>query len=174
MFGLTPGTELNGVVLAPVFRCDNVLAATSVAGVTTMTLSAAPVPTADVVTIAATATGNGVATAPLNAATAFSVASVNIGAAETVTVTPGFGGTALPLTLEICETNPANGQCTSGRAASATVSFANNETRTFSVFVRGTGQAVAFVPGTNRVFVTFTNGSSVSVGATSVAVQTAP
>lgn len=174
VFGLTPGTELNGVVLAPVFRCDNVLAATSVAGVTTMTLSAAPVPTADVVTIAATATGNGVATAPLNAATAFSVASVNIGAAETVTVTPGFGGTALPLTLEICETNPANGQCTSGRAASATVSFANNETRTFSVFVRGTGQAVAFVPGTNRVFVTFTNGSSVSVGATSVAVQTAP
>lgn len=174
VFGFTPGTVLNGQVLAPVFRCDNVMPASTTTGVTTLTLSAAAIPTADVITIAATASANGIATAPLNAATAFSVASLNIGAAETVTVSVSDGGANLPLTLEICETNPANGQCTSARGSSVNASYSANGTRTFSVFVRGTGQAVALAPATNRVFVSFANAGGVSVGATSVAVQTAP
>lgn len=174
VFALTPGTTLNGAVLAPVFRCDDVLATSAIPGVTTLTLTAAPIQTADVITLAATASGNGIATVPLNAATAFSVAAINIGTAETVTVTPGFGSASLPLTLEICETNPATGQCLGARAATASVSFATNETRTFSVFVRGTGTAVAAAPATNRVVVSFRNAADSAVGATSVAVQTAP
>lgn len=174
VFAMTPGTPLNGVSLAPIFRCDNVLSASAVPGVNTLTLTAAQAQTADVITLAATTSGNGIATAPLNAATAFSVAALNIGAAETVTVQPGFGSTSLPLTLDICETNPATGQCLAARAASVSVSFATNETRTFSVFVRGTGTAVALSPVANRVVVSFTNLSGVSVGATSVAVQTGP
>ncbi|MBI1235225.1 MAG: S8 family serine peptidase [Alphaproteobacteria bacterium] len=174
VFALTPGTPLNGAVLAPVFRCDDVLATSAIPGVTTLTLTASAGQTADVITVAATASGNGIVNVPLDAATAFSVAAVNIGTAESVTVTPGFGGAALPLTLEICETNPATGQCLAARASTATLNFEANETRTFSVFVRGTGTAVASAPATNRVVVSFTNSADTAVGATSAAVQTRP
>lgn len=172
VFALSPGTPLNGVVLAPVFRCDDVLATSAIPGVTTLTLTASAVQTADVITVAATPSGNGIATVPLNAATAFSVAAVNIGTTESVTVTPGFISSALPLILEICETNPVTGQCFGARSATVNISFIANETRTFSIFVRGTGAAVASAPATNRIVVSFANAADAAVGATSVAVQT--
>ncbi|MEN0653525.1 MULTISPECIES: S8 family serine peptidase [Hyphobacterium] len=171
VLSMTPGAAMNGAVLAPVFLCDDIRPTDPIPGVTTVTLTASAVQTADIVSIAATPTANGILDVPLNGARAFSVAAVNIGAAQTVTITPGTGGVSLPLTIDMCETNPATGACLTGRTPTVAVNFAANETRTFSIFVRSTG-AVAFTPSTNRVFVTFTNATPATVGATGVAVRT--
>lgn len=171
VMSMTPGAPMNGAVLAPVFLCDDVRATDPIPGVTTVTLSASAAQTADIVSIAATPTANGILDIPLNGARAFSVAAVNIGAAQTVTITPGTGGVTLPLTIDMCETNPATGVCLTGRTPTVAVNFAANESRTFTIFVRSTG-AVAFTPSTNRVFVTFTNATPATVGATSVAART--
>jgi subtilisin family serine protease len=171
VLSMSPGAAMNGTVLAPVFLCDDIRPTDPIPGVTTVTLTASAVQTADIVSIAATPTANGILDIPLNGARAFSVAAVNIGAAQTVTITPGTGGVSLPLTIDMCETNPATGVCLTGRTPTVAVNFASNETRTFTVFVRSTG-AVAFTPSTNRVFVTFTNATPATVGATSVAART--
>lgn len=170
VLSMTPGAEMNGVVMAPVFRCANIRPTDPIPGVTTMTLTAAASAGADIISIAATPTANGILAVPEGSAAAFSVAAVNIGATQSVTITPGTGDQTLPLTIDVCETNPGTGSCITSRQASVTVAFAANETRTFTIFVRSTG-AVPFQPSTNRVFATFTNGSSVIVGATSVAVR---
>ncbi|WP_421789113.1 S8 family serine peptidase [Hyphobacterium sp.] len=169
---VTPGQTYNGRVISPVYGCENGRTASPVLGVTTMTLTAAAEATADVISIASTPTANGILAIPTGNARAFSVAAVNIGAGQTVTVTPGTGGIPIPAltVLEICETNPATGQCISARGASVNVNFANNETRTFTVFVRANA-AVDFIPAQNRVVITFTNGANTTVGATSVAVR---
>lgn len=171
VLSMTPGAAMNGSVLAPVFLCDDIRPTDPIPGVTTVTLTASAVQTADIVSIAATPTANGILDVPLNGARAFSVAAVNIGASQTVTITPGTGGQSLPLTIDMCETNPSTGVCLTGRTPTVAVSFAANETRTFTIFVRSTG-AVAFTPSTNRVFVNFTNATPATVGATSVAVRT--
>lgn len=171
VLSMTPSAAANGTELAPVFLCDNIRQTDPISGVTTITLSASAAQSADVVSIAATPTANGILDVPLNGASAFSVAAVNIGAPQTVTVTPGTGSATLPLTIDICETNPSTGACLTGRTPTVAVNFASNETRTFTIFVRSTG-AVAFLPSTNRVFATFTNATPVTVGSTSVAVRT--
>ena len=170
VLSMTPGAVMNGVVMAPVFRCADIRPTDPIPGVTTMTLTASAQAGADIISIAATPTANGILAVPEGSAAAFSVAAVNIGATQSVTITPGTGGTSLPLTIDVCETNPGTGTCISARQASVTVTFAANETRTFTIFVRSTG-AVPFTPASNRVFATFTNGSAVIVGATSVAVR---
>jgi len=167
---LTPGSLLNGSNIAPVFLCDDIRATESISGVTTMALTASSSPGADIISIAATPSANGVLAVPEAQASAFSVAAVNIGATQLVTITPGTGGQTLPLTIDVCETNAGTGACIGSRQSTVTVNFAENETRTFSIFVRSTG-ALQYAPATNRIFLTFTNGSAVIVGATSVAVS---
>ncbi|HAQ33949.1 MAG: hypothetical protein CMF74_15250 [Maricaulis sp.] len=171
VLALTPGNVMNGVELTPVFLCDNIRPTSEISGVTSLTVSASAAPTADIISVAATPSANGILDVPLGGARAFSVAAVNIGAAQTVTLTPGTGGTVQPLTIDICETNPSTGACITSRQAAVVVNFAANETRTYSIFVRSVGP-VSFVPATNRVFATFTNTGLTTVGATSVAVQT--
>jgi subtilisin family serine protease len=167
---ITPGTPLNGSQIVPTFLCDNLQPANPVLLLNTLSLTASAQPTADIISLAATPTANGILAIPQGGAAAFSVAAVNIGAAQSITLTPGTGNATLPLTIDVCETNPGTGACLAPRAASATASFAANETRTFTIFVRATGD-VPFSPASNRVFATFTNGSSTTVGATSVAVR---
>ncbi|MEE2526507.1 S8 family serine peptidase [Hyphobacterium sp. HN65] len=170
VLSMTPGAVMNGQVIAPVFLCDDIRPTDPIPGVTTMSLTASATPGADIISIAVTPSANGILAVPEGGAAAFSVAAVNIGASQSVTITPGTGGETLPLTISVCETNPGTGACISAQQSSVTMTFAANETRTFTVFVSSTG-AVSFLPATNRVFVTFTNGSDVTVGATSVAVQ---
>jgi len=171
-FSFEPGQTMDNVVLEPVFRCDDVNRASVDVGVNTFNLTASESETADVISVASTLSGDGIATAPLSAATAFSVSAVNIARAGTLTVSADDGGAGLPLTITICETDPGTGACTSARAASVDVDFDTDVAKTFSVFVRGQGSAVAFNPAVNRVFVTFENSGGATVGATSVAVRT--
>jgi hypothetical protein len=118
----------------------------------------------------ATSSNNGIFTAPVNKASAFAVAADNAGnAGATVTADADTGGTSLPLSLSICQTNRTTGACLATPSASVTLSIAQGATPTFSVFATATG-TIAYSPATNRVFVRFkVNG--IEVGATGVAVQ---
>ncbi|MEE2567464.1 hypothetical protein [Hyphobacterium marinum] len=170
------------------FACDGAQSGI-LPGVNTLGMASGTVAAPDVIAISATPSGDGtVYLGGVSGASAFALAGVNIGATGSITITPrsGMAAAAAPVSLsgplalpapdlglEICETTgQANGACLAARASSLTVNFANNEVRTFSVFVRGQGQAIANNPAINRVFVDFMDSGGQARGGTSVAVTT--
>lgn len=155
------------------FFCEGMAPATVIPGVNTVDLAFGATATADVIALAATASNDGIVRVPLssNGAGAFAVASANVGVAGALTVTADTGGVSLPISLSLCQTNPANGQCLAPPAASVPTTIAAGATPTFSIFVSASA-GVAAAPGTNRVFVRFLDAGGTSHGATSVAVQT--
>ena len=106
-----------------------------------------------------------------NGTGAFAVATVNVGATGAITASADTGATSLPLTVSLCETNPATGQCISGIGSTVTTTINANATPTFGIFVQANGN-VPFDPALNRVFVGFKDGGNVTRGSTSVAVRT--
>ena len=153
------------------FGCNSVLPAASVAGVNTLDLMISSPPPADIIALAATPSGNGVVTVPKGGAAAFAVASMNIGATDTITVSADTGTTKLPLVANICQTNPADGQCLATPTSGVRLSYAGGSAPTFSVFLQAT-DTIPFAPDSSRVFVRFMDFYSNEHGATSVAVQT--
>ncbi|MEI9983233.1 MAG: hypothetical protein WDN69_08510 [Aliidongia sp.] len=95
---------------------------------------------------------------------------MNVGAPGNLTVLGRYRSATLPLSVFLCQTNPSNGQCLAPPSPNVTVSFATNATPTFSIFITASAP-IAFAPGTSRVFVRFKDGSGVSHGSTSVAVD---
>jgi DNA-binding beta-propeller fold protein YncE len=90
------------------------------------------------------------------------------------TVTPVAGVPPyLPLTVTLCRTDPVSGVCTtpSTPGISSTLTFATNDTATYSVFVLANG-TVPFDPANNRLFMRFKTPDGVTRGATSVAART--
>jgi outer membrane protein assembly factor BamB len=167
------GAALSDLAQGLVFACDSVTNAPAIEGVDTVDLTVSATPVADIVALAATATGNGILQIPLarGGAAAFSVASINVGASGSLTVSADLGGAALPVTATLCETNPANGQCLAPPAASVAVSIGADATPTFSVFATA-ASTIPFAPGASRVFLRFTDAGGVPHGSTSVAVMT--
>ena len=153
-----------------VFDCSGVPQAATVPGVNTIDLSFSTIAGADIIALASTATSNGIVELPAGTS-AFAVATANLGAAETLTVSVDTGGATLPVSAEICETNPSTSACLGTPGASFQRSFVAGETPTFSIFV-GAGAAIPFDPANNRIFVRFTDSSGVPHGSTSVAVTT--
>jgi YVTN family beta-propeller protein len=154
------------------FTCANAPGpAAATIGVDTLNLSASTTPVPDVVALAASgdpgyvdipgATGTGV----------FAVATVNLGIDATITAAANTGTANLPVTLTICQTDPASGACLAAPAPTATTDIQPNATPTFGIFVTGSA-AVANLPGVNRVFVTLTDSGGTLRGETSVAVRT--
>ena len=142
-----------------------------IAGVNSLLLSAANGAVADIVALGATPTMDGIVNIPgNNGAAAFAVATVNVGAGASITVSANTGDVTLPVQLNVCESNPADGQCLSAPAPSVTTTISGNATPTFSVFIGGTGN-VAFDPANHRINVVFEEGGQAR-GATSVAVRT--
>lgn len=77
----------------------------------------------------------------------------------------------LPVTLELCQTDPGTGACLTNPGPTVTTTINGGATPTFGVFVTGTG-TVPFDPALNRVFVPFKDAGSVTRRPTSVAVRT--
>ena len=75
------------------------------------------------------------------------------------------------MTINLCQTNPQTGQCTSPIGPSVLTQINGGQTSTFSVFVTGSG-FIPLDPATNRVFVRFREGQTTVRGSTSVAVAT--
>jgi hypothetical protein len=102
---------------------------------------------------------------------AFAVATVNLAAGAPVTATANTGRASLPLTINLCQTNPQTGQCISAIGGSVTTTINAKGTPTFAIFVSASG-AVAFDPANSRINVQFADSGGAVRGETSVAVET--
>ena len=177
VFSFTPTASFANTEIAFNFDCGNASAGAAITpGVNTFELSASNTPGADVVALAATVGGIGINDIPNSIGSgAFAVATVNVGAQETITASADTGSTSLPLGLFICPTDAAV-KCTTDPAATATLELSSNETATFSVFAQliDSSDSVAFDPAANRAFVRFRNAAGQLRGSTSVALRTVP
>jgi hypothetical protein len=172
VFALTATTAFPPTQVQLGFQCTYANFAAVVIGLDTLLLSASTSPVPDIVALGATATNDGVLhIASSNGAAAFAVAAVNVGSNSALTVTANTGSASLPLALTLCQTNPQNGACQAGPAASVTTTINANATPTFGIFATANG-AIPFDPANSRIFVEFSDVSGVVHGSTSVAVQT--
>jgi len=175
VFALTPTAPITSTDVQFNFDCANANAAPMNSGLNTLLFSASATPVPDIVALAATPTNDGIVNIPgANGTGAFAVATVNVGASGSITATADTGGVSLPVSISICETNPATGLCVNPTAptTSPVITTINaNATPTFGIFVQGSGN-VPFDPGANRIFVRFKDGGNVTRGSTGVAVRT--
>jgi uncharacterized protein YfaP (DUF2135 family) len=172
VFAMTPSSTFAQTDFQLGMTCTG-FSVVPITGVNTFLLTSSASPTADIVTVAATVSNDGIARTPGTTATGvFSVAAINIGVAATVTVSVDTGNTAVNASFGLCRTN-AQGQCTtpSTPAASVQTTLANNETGFFSVFLTSQGTVIPLDPARFRAFVRYKVAGN-SVGATSVAIQT--
>ena len=172
VFSLTPTATISSQAVEFDFACGNAASAASVLpGVNTFQLAASTNGSADLVALAATTGNTGFADIPGAEGTGtFSVATINLGLTDTITVTADSGAANLPAEFFVCETD-ALGACVSELTVSLDVAIGANTSSTFSVFARGEGN-IASDPGNNRAFVRFTDSAGQVVGGTSVALQT--
>src|SRR5579859_2927430 len=172
ILSLTPSASFAPTAVAFNFSCANAPSAVSNFGLNTLLLSASSAPAADVVALAATTTNDGIVDIPgANGIGAFAVATINLGAPAVINASANTGTADLPVTITICETVPATGQCLAPTTASVNTSIATNATPTFAIFVQGSA-SVPFQPAMNRVFVQFKDAGNAVRGSTSVAVRT--
>jgi hypothetical protein len=176
LMSFTP-TAAGSANIPLVFDCTNATPAPSVAGLNTFLLTATNgTPPADLVSIAVTATNDGIANVPLGGTGFAALAAINIGTGANLQArleTNPIGGNspALPLNLSMCQTNPNTGACISAQAATVNFTAGANQTVTFSAFATSTGTPIAFDPANKRLFVHFFQGNT-PVGSASVAVRT--
>jgi hypothetical protein len=172
VIALSPTAAFDPIQIPFSFACSNVVQAPIETGIDTLLLSASTTSVPDVVALVATASNDGILhISGAFGASAFAVATVNLGAASNITATANTGATNLPLAISLCETDPTNGQCLQEPSASVTTPIAANATPTFAVFGQASG-AIAFDPVNNRIFVQFTDPGGKVRGETSVAVET--
>ena len=169
LFGYTPLADFGATEIPVDFGCAGVSAAATIPGINTFVLAASSTPVADIIAVAATVSGDGaVRVSSTTDLEAFSVAAVNVGASDTIDVSAEPSDPLLPVTVTLCETNPLDGACLAPPAPVVSAAFAQNESRTFSLFVATSG-AVPFDPAANRVNVRF-DVAGARRGSTSVAV----
>ncbi|MBK1645944.1 hypothetical protein CKO25_15060 [Thiocapsa imhoffii] len=168
VFGVTPLVPMMSVEIPLRFDCDNAEGAPSHPGLNTFILSAAQTAPPDLLAIAATPTQDGVIRLPnpLGQA-AFAAAAINIGSGGKVLISADDGDQRLPVDLQVCETTATGQWLSCGKTLSRRV--AANRTVFYTVVIGGRGEAVAFDPAVNRVFLRF-EADGILVGATSVAV----
>jgi hypothetical protein len=172
VFGLTATAPVPPTQITLGFECAYAAPAPVQVGLDTLLLSVSAAPVPDIVALAATPANDGILhAAGANGAGAFSVATVNLGAAAAITASASLATAGLPLALAICQTNPVSGQCLAPAGPSATTAIGAGQTPTFAIFAAAAG-AVGFDPVNNRIFVQFTDAGGAVRGLTSVAVET--
>jgi hypothetical protein len=168
LVAFTPQAPFGPTDVVMNFQCSNSAPATTFPGINTLLLTASATPVPDIIAISATASPNNILSI-VGGAGAFAVASSNVGTSGVITVTADTGSAALPLAMNVCQTN-ASSQCVGPAQPSISLTIGQNQTPTFSVFVAA-GGAVPLDPGANRIYVRFRDGGGVTRGSTSVAVQ---
>ena len=166
---VTPNEALPSSQVGFDYDCTNTDSAGVLVGLNTLLLSASATPTPDVIALAATTSNDGIIALPGNdGASAFAVATVNVGVVGSITARAVSNAS---INLLVCETDPNTSDCIDPASATVTTSIAAQATPTFGIFVFATGE-VPFNPVDNRVFVEFVDGGGVVRGSTSVAVRT--
>jgi hypothetical protein len=174
LISITPTAPIVPTDVAFNFTGTNTSPAPTIVGVNTLLLSASINPVPDVIALSATLSNppDGIVKITNIVGTgAFAVASSNVGAGASITVSADTGNATLPVVLSLCQTNPQNGQCTSAVGPTVTTQINAGGTPTFSVFL-SSNAFIPFDPANNRIFVRFKDGQGVTRGSTSVAVQT--
>jgi hypothetical protein len=167
-----------------VFQCANAFGAAQNLANTFAVTALGTLQVADMISIGATPTGDGILAVPSGIGGAFGVATVNIGVAATVTARPvyirpfGEDDPAKQFTAFICETDASSG-CVGPLAPSVQFTAAPNVAHTFAVFVQRPAVDPGFNPGQRRLFVKFeelsppnffgSNPIPIVVGSTSIA-----
>ena len=165
--------------LALVFDCTNTPPAPSVVGLNTFLLiGTTSAPPADMLSIAETATADGIMNIPLGGTGFSALAAMNIGASAQIQARLSASSilstaSALPNTtaMVICRTNPTTGACLATPTATVNFTPGANEVVTFTAFVASNGTPIPFNPASTRLFVHFFQGST-PVGSASVAART--
>lgn len=154
------------------FSCIGIGAAPVIAGLNTLSLSAAATPVPDIVTLAATTQNDGILHigGPIGSGI-FAVATVNLGTSDSILVTADTGSATLPVAFALCQTNPATGVCLQPARSGVTTAIASNATPTFGIFATASG-TIPFAPATSRAFVRFVDSTGATRGLTSVAIKT--
>jgi hypothetical protein len=172
VIALTPNAAFDPTNLAFNFACTNANPAPSNIGLNTLLISSASLPVPDVVALAATEKNDGIVHVLASSDQgAFAVATVNLGAGATITASANTGPATLPISINLCQTDPASGQCISPIGPAVTSTIAAEDTPTFAVLVSAQG-TVPFDPANNRITVQFTDSDNAVRGETSVAVET--
>ena len=139
-------------------------------GLNTLLLSASTQATPDLVALAVTPDANGLLTlAGSPGAGAFSVATVNVGRADSLPRRRTRALRAYPSTFRSVGRSRRPAYARGG--GGVTVQIDPGSTPTFAVFVFARG-AVPYDPAANRIFVRFKDADGTTRGATSVAVKT--
>jgi subtilisin family serine protease len=165
--------------LALVFDCTNTPPAPSVVGLNTFLLiGTTSAPPADILSIAETATQDGIMNIPLGGTGFAALAAMNIGASAQIQARLSASSilstaSTLPNTtaMVICRTNPTTGACLATPTATVNFTPGTNEIVTFTAFVASNGTPIPFNPASTRLFVHFFQGST-PVGSASVAART--
>jgi hypothetical protein len=172
VFALTPTGPMAPTDVQLSFDCANTDPAPIIPGLNTLLLSASVTTTPDILALVATPTNDGIVNlSGTNGVGAFAVASVNMGAGDTITVSADTGGAILPVSVFVCQTDPQTSACLSPPDTSVPTTILSNETPTFGIFVAAQ-EDISFSPETNRIFVRFKDSGGVTCGLTSVAVRT--
>lgn len=169
VFAFTPTAAFAPTDVALRFDCANT-AAPVVSGVNTLLLSASTTPVPDIVALAVTPSGDGIVSLAGPAGTGvFAVATSNVGAGASITVSADTGGASPPVDIALCPRNPATSACRVPPAATATMQIDANATPTFGIFLAAKG-TIPFDPATNRIYVRFKEASGLTRDSTSVAI----
>jgi CSLREA domain-containing protein len=140
VFAITPTAPIAPTDVQFSFDCSDTDPAPISVGLNTLLLSASDTPVPDIVALAVTLSNDGIVNVSgTNGAGAFAVATVNLGATETITASADTGSASLPVIISLCQTNPPTGQCISTIGPSVTTTINANTTPTFGIFVQGNG-----------------------------------
>ncbi|WP_421789051.1 S8 family peptidase [Hyphobacterium sp.] len=152
VFSIQSNVAILNAAMAPRVNCGGVRTTPAYA-VNSFEFSSFNSPLADVIASAVSASGDGVVRLEQGRATAVALAAVNIGRAQTVTLSAEAlnAGIASDFSVEFCITDPTTGACLGERSSTVTFDFASEEVRTFTAFIRSNGGLVAFAPRTNRL-----------------------
>jgi len=169
VIGLTPNSDFAATDVVFDFTCSTGTAL-SATGINTLLLSGNSTPVADVVAVAVTPGGGGIARLPRDGIFGLmSLATTNVGADATITARPvdlaGLDGF-----LRICETDQNTSDCLEPLTEESTGVLAADETRTYSVFIAANTRIL--LDATNRrTAVEFVDEFGNVRGSTSVAIE---
>ena len=179
VLAFTPTAVSSGVDVFPDVMCDNANV-DAIPGVNTVFLSIGNHPVPDILSIGATPSGDGIITVPTGSISFMTASATNIGAGDAagsqdaaVTVSADTGAAALPLLLQVCETDAAS-TCITPLGTGPVSTVIGSGPSFFAVFVTDqSSTGIPLDPANARVFLRFTDASGTVRSVTSAAV-TAP
>lgn len=168
---LTPNSVIAPIDVKFTYSCAGQRDVAEIDGINTLLFSASNEPVPDVIALASTVSGNGIAELVQGETGFFTLSSANLGISGTFDVIPRVTGVKAVNTT-ICQTDPITSICFAEPQQSVNVGIGNDETPTFALFLTA-ADLIELDAAANRIFVEFRDESGEVRGSTSVAVLSA-